>query len=355
MKDKTRRIIDKVNYPKFVIELTVFVFLATCFFGLKPKGFRLVNKAVILENPSRLAFQGIGMAYSRDDLSALDLKDSVAITLDVKSRGFHRKVGSIFSILADDNSPKLQLVQWHSMLVIHMLKENKSLKAGADNILIKDSVRTITLAGTRNFTSIYLNDSLCTTRKNLTLLDQEGKLSGKLLIGNSALGDNTFRGEIYRIRIDNHIQSKYPPKALYSFARVRKKVIHNEAGKEFPLILPELFKAKRLIFFNFSPLRFKYTISYISDIVINFFGFFPFGFCMYLLFSLLGVRPEWQLLLLATSASLGSSMMFEFVQAFLPTRSSQLIDVALNMIGGGCGAILGQMVASGGQKCRGQK
>ena len=75
------------------------------------------------------------------------------------------------------------------------------------------------------------------------------------------------------------------------------------------------------------------------DIVVNFCGLIPFGF--FLVALLAAVSPITQVPALAATIVIGFALSFgiELTQAWIPSRSSNLLDLVLNVVGVGVGAV----------------
>ena len=79
----------------------------------------------------------------------------------------------------------------------------------------------------------------------------------------------------------------------------------------------------------------------IRDIIINSFGFIPFGFLFFSAFRLKRKSDArlWQLVFIGVLVGTGLSLAVEGLQTFLPTRYSSLSDVILNILGTGIGGL----------------
>ena len=81
------------------------------------------------------------------------------------------------------------------------------------------------------------------------------------------------------------------------------------------------------------------------DAVLNYFGFIPFG---WVLAGLFVFRRHWSgifIVLVVTAAGCVLSLGIEFVQTWMPPRSSSLLDFLLNTAGSSVGAGLGLLTA----------
>jgi VanZ family protein len=82
----------------------------------------------------------------------------------------------------------------------------------------------------------------------------------------------------------------------------------------------------------------KNKTTLMNDILINWLGFIPLGACFYgIILSL--HSPGIRTILIAVACAVLVSLGIELLQAFIPTRSSQFIDVVFNGLGAWTGAI----------------
>src|ERR1019366_1378930 len=115
------------------------------------------------------------------------------------------------------------------------------------------------------------------------------------------------------------------PVALYLFNEREGNLVHNQLDPATDLIiLPRYFVLHRG--FLLAPWRqYRSSWSYWQDVSINIAGFIPLGFCVVAYFSSVRLvsRPA------ATTIVLGfiTSLTIETLQAFLPTRSSDMTDI----------------------------
>jgi len=93
------------------------------------------------------------------------------------------------------------------------------------------------------------------------------------------------------------------------------------------------------------PTQISHISGFLLDTIVNFLGFTPFGFAVFLLFS--SSLPVLKRPVLCTViVALSLSIFIEAFQIFIPTRTSQLIDVVLNGLGGWVGAVVGRVASS---------
>ena len=135
------------------------------------------------------------------------------------------------------------------------------------------------------------------------------------------------------------------PAALFRFDKIENRTIADQSGNGWDLAVPRFPKMFRYEVLTLLPDPGKINRSLFSDIVVNFFGFFPFGGCGCLLLLSLGCSRK-KAVLLTIASALFLSLGIEFWQVFIPTRSSQLMDVILN--GAGAWAAGAAVIKKGG-------
>ena len=112
------------------------------------------------------------------------------------------------------------------------------------------------------------------------------------------------------------------------------------SGGETPLHIPDririLYPKFFLTHWNSADLSKNLT----QDAVLNFFGFIPLGIALAALFIRLGNRMEAHSLTLSLFSGFLISAAIETLQAWIPTRSSDLQDLILNTLGTLAGAML---------------
>jgi VanZ family protein len=123
--------------------------------------------------------------------------------------------------------------------------------------------------------------------------------------------------------------------ALYNFEEHAGKIVHNQAGWEPNLYIPQSYEILHEKFLE--PPKSSDWSDY-KDILVNVAGFVPLGFffCAYLSWPPGINRPALTTVFLGAIASLT----IETLQVYLPLRDSGLTDVITNTLGTGIGVVL---------------
>ncbi len=90
--------------------------------------------------------------------------------------------------------------------------------------------------------------------------------------------------------------------------------------------------------------QFRFNQGFLIDFFVNLLGFIPFGVALVIVMSNTDrISKRWLLVLTVLMAFL-LSLMIEAIQAWMPSRSSNLHDLILNTIGGLLGAKVGMRI-----------
>jgi glycopeptide antibiotics resistance protein len=116
--------------------------------------------------------------------------------------------------------------------------------------------------------------------------------------------------------------------------------VHNRATGLGNLIIPSKFVIPEKQVLTMPWKNFRLNWSFFNDLLINFFGFIPFGFSFAALLWSINGFPSRHRLLITLTVGFGISLFFELCQVFIPTRSSQMSDLLLNTLGTLAGAFV---------------
>jgi len=229
-----------------------------------------------------------------------------------------------------------------------------------DNVLHPHRAVFITITSGLQGASIYVDGALVrSTQAHLCWF------SGRLVVGDSAVSHDTFRGrvlglaiygdELTAAQVRGHFESwttKGTPDslaneqrvAIYLFDERRGDVVHSKVGPDRDLIIPEKYALLRQI--RLQPLwtEFRDRWSYWKDLAINVAGFVPLGVCFCAYFSLARQMPRAAMATVVLGALV--SFTIEFLQSYLPTRDSGTTDLITNTFGTFVGVVLYQRVAA---------
>jgi VanZ family protein len=214
---------------------------------------------------------------------------------------------------------------------------------------------TVTLGGQE--TSLYIDgvEASTSTISGRT----SGDFSGRLVLGDSVTGSNSWSGRIRGLaiyylrlapqRVLAHYQDwtqKHRPAliendqavALYLFGEESGNVVHNQLSSALDLIIPARYMVLRPAFLSLPWRHYHATWSYWGDVGVNIVGFVPFGFFFFAYFS--AVRGTNNPAISTILLGFLTTLTIEVLQAYLPTRDSGMNDLITNTLGTALGVLL---------------
>lgn len=314
---------------------------------------------------SGLHFAGRGQALSSAPLPPPDAGGSAACSLELLARAnLPKGVSTILGFYLPGNPFAFFVRQYHAGAVFELSDESalrlrKRRYMFADHAFDSAAPPLLTLTATMQSNSAYVNGAL--KEKSTRLGFPCGNLSGWLVLGNSPVEDDTWRGWVRGLAIfdrelsadevlasyrswsaSGRIEPSARPglTALYLFDEGSGSMVHNRAGHAPDLVIPEHYRLLHAPFLKVPWREFQATWSYLWDLIVNVAGFIPFGFvfCAYLHLARRSSRAARLTICLGFAASLT----IELLQAFLPTRGSGMTDLVTNTLGTALGAALFQ-------------
>jgi hypothetical protein len=350
------------------------VVLATLFTGLTPKGYNFHNNVKWALDGNGIEF-GIYGTASTDPFLSSELAEQFTregFTLELALNGLEKRQEAfafIVQFYADDEQTQLVLGQWSDYLIV-MNGNDYRHRLRTPRITFKlpqpsagDHFLTVTSGpgGTR----FYFDGQLVSDEQDLDLQIPGATEKGRLVLGNSAFGINPWQGIIgglaHRGRVldGGNVLERYEqwkntasfPIAeieeaivLYDFTGKTGRVAHDHSIHHYDLHFRESDVIAKKQFLEIPFQQVEFNRSFVSDVVVNLFGFIPFGLALSFLlhgFGIGGVRNVVVVTVTAAALSFG----IEFVQAWMPSRSSSAFDLWLNIVGGFLGAFfLGWLV-----------
>jgi len=226
-----------------------------------------------------------------------------------------------------------------------------------DGVLNEDKHVFVTIALGARATTVYKDGVLLRTSEPLGRTTRS--FTGRLVLGNSPTGSDSWSGEISGLaiydrelvatRVLEHYQDWVrncrpaflqgdQPAALYLFNEHSGNVVHNQVVSTAELIIPQRYFVLRSAFLSPPWRHYHATWSYWEDVGINIVGFIPFGFYWAAYVSTLRSARN----VTAATILLGFliSLLIEVLQAYLPTRDSGMNDLITNTLGTSVGALL---------------
>ena len=349
------------------VGLIIAVLFVMLFFGLRPKGYHFINNVKWISNPPGIRFTGYGIAYTEPikDFSSVSEMNTNGFSIEIalKPASFHEPgFDFLFAIHNGNDGKQLVIGQYRSWLIAmngddyDHRRRTKRIAVNLAEALPIPQFATITTG--KDGTYIYLNGRLIRTKRDLTLKIPEGE-NGRLLLGNSVYGRHHWMGDVmglavYRYPLSdqdvtmhfNHwlkdgnflFAKKYKPDMLYVFDEKNGDKVMDRTGGNNDFHIPSIMKELKKTILAFPRNRPGFNIEFIEDVMINLVGFIPFGFFLNATFVKAGDGFEKHGVLIAVALCFFVSLFIEVLQAWIPSRSSDVLDLVLNTAGGLLGA-----------------
>jgi hypothetical protein len=352
---------------KWLIGLSAALLLIILVAGLRPRWFQLSNNVAWITDQPGLRFGSYGVAYTHplNDLIEENISDAEGFSIEIalkpaRYRGRRYKI--ILALHNGKDAEQLIVAQYLSSLIVmngdDYAYTKKIKRVTLDVASLSPKTRFMTITTGEKGTNVYFDGKPAGARKNLRL-KMPTIAKTRLLIGNSVYGKHPWQGDIFGLALYNYpLSSKEAalhfnkwskernfsfagnenPFILYLFDEKRGTKAHDRAAGNYHLEIPSRPKIlqKKILVLPVDAFRLK--ISSIADIIINLAGFIPFGFVIFATFIRFGSAFEKHGLLITVALCFMVSLTIEILQAWIPSRSSSMLDLVLNTLGAWLGA-----------------
>jgi len=333
--------------------------------GLWPFNLFPRNQVTWLPTGKGLQFGDHGVVFSREPVARTGPKRDAGCTLliraqaDVVARG---AAGTLLEIYTPEYPSQFRLMQWRDVLLIRRDyldadNQSKTTEVDVDHAFLAREPVLFTITSGPDGSVAYRNGvrAVGITKMGLSC----GDLAGRLVLGDSAVIDNAWRGNILDLALydreltSQEIASKYanwkgnqPDQeagdeqqlvAQYAFSEGSGRNVHGQPGSAPDLYIPEIFKVphKKMLMWPWEESHDKLELR---DIVINIFGFVPFGFVFaaYLTWN----RSVSHATIVTILCGAAISLTIEILQEYIPGRDSGMLDIITNTLGTFLGVLL---------------
>lgn len=367
-----RRKIEEVGKNrKILVSLSVAMLLGIVFFGLNPKDFGFSNEVNWITDQSGIRFDKYGIAFSHpsNDWNKQNNLESTGFSIEIalKPKSYEEEGFNIIFAIHDGNDRNQLIIgQWRSH-IITMNGDDYSHKRGIKRIsinadLLSPTKLLLTITSGQEGTKVYVDGQLSNAKKDLKLTIPRSRKS-RLVLGNSVYGKHSWRGDIFGLAIYKYVLSsqniklhfdkwykernfvfakKELPQSLYMFDDKKGELALDITGGAHHLKIPrylQILKRKILVMPGNET---KLNSSFFIDFVLNIVGFVPAGFILTALFVSLKGGVEKYSTRITVLICLIISLIIEIAQSWMPSRSSQLLDLMLNTFGAWLGVALYQ-------------
>ena len=357
---------DLLSLRKNVLGLICLVITAVIFLaGLWPFNFSPENKVRWLKDQNGIEFYGPALVFSTIPFFQSSNIPINSITIELSLQPASEDIshiGHIFSILDEQGSEIFFVGQWRSHLLlgkgIHGKKNYREI--GVRDALKKGDKRFVTITSGADGTNIYVDGILVKSSPKFQLISVNEKPSGGILLGNAPTGGGYWTGNLFGLAVyDRSLSVEQVLKSFENWEKNKKSLFQKEEGLVsfylfdehsgtlvhdsvggHHLVIPPKFKVLKRTILVPPWEDFRFTRSYLRDILTNILGFIPFGFFFSAYLRIKKPRSTFRLILISIIIAGCMSLSIELIQVYLPTRNSQLTDIITNMLGTVVGAVL---------------
>ncbi len=348
--------------------LLLLTLVCLLFFGLRPKDYDFTNNVALIEGGG-LRFEKYGMAYTqpfdKKMVQNLETMDGFSVVLDFQPRAHQDDSFSlILALHAGNDDAQLIIGQWRTY-IIAMNGDDYAHKRNVPRIVFNTAEQLsarilLTLTSGKEGTRFYVDGKLVQEKSRLTL-NVPAKDNTRLILGNSPYGQASWKGEIYRLAFYGHTLSAkkainhynalaatdlfssahaIDPLILYNFEKIEDGMVmdHGTSGRH--LLIPDTAGPieKRILAMSMRDNDIDW--SFWGDLAVNFLGFVPLGFLLTVVVVQSASLPFKKVVLFAVLACFCLSLGIEVAQAWLPSRSSSMLDLVMNTFGAAAGSFL---------------
>ncbi len=341
--------------------------LIILFAGLRPRWFHFSNNVAWITDQPGLRFSRFGIAYTNpfNDLIKENISDTDGFSIEIalkpaSYRGRRYKI--ILALHGGKDAGQLIVGQWRSSLIV-MNGDDYAYKKKIKRVVVavaslSPKTRFMTITTGEKGTHVYLDGKAVGARKDLRL-KMPTRAKTRLLIGNSVYGKHPWQGDIFGLAFYNYPLSSQEaalhydkwfkernfsfagnenPFVLYLFDETGGTKAHDRAAGNYHLEIPSKPKILQREILVLPVDAFRLKIDSIADIIINLVGFIPFGFVLFTTIIRFGSAFEKHGLLITVALCFMVSLTIELLQAWIPSRNSNMLDLVLNTLGAWLGA-----------------
>ena len=354
---------------KLLVGLVITMLFGVLFFGLRPKDFTFTNGANWITERPGIRFSNHGIAYTNPFVESIEEGTSelkgFSIIIAFKPDSFQEDgFNFILSIYNGSNSDQLVLGQWRSYIIVMNGDDypNKKKTPRITANILSPTPKTILLIVStgKEGTKIYLGSQLIKTNPKLTLKLPKGNKT-RLILGNSAYGKHSWNGEIYGLAFYDYplnahetvfhskrwykdqnflFTKKNKPAVLYLFDEKKGIMAFDQGERKLHLEIPNRMHSLEKIILSPTWTGSRINRNYFMDVFINIIGFIPLGFVLSAMLIEINVASKKAIVLMAVASCFILSLTIEIIQAWIPTRSSSMLDLMSNTGGALMGAVI---------------
>jgi hypothetical protein len=333
--------------------------------GLFPFNLFPRNQVSWLPAGKGLHFDDHGVVFSKGPVKPVRPKRDSPCTLSIRLQpdtAWRGASGTLLGIYTPENQAQFRLMQWRDVLMMRRdyrdaESHSKTMQVDLDHAFLADEPVSFTITSGPGGSVLYRNGTRAAgiTRLGLSCED----FAGQLVLGDSAVIDNAWPGNILHLAIydreltPREIAGKYVNwhgnqglqepggdqhvVARYAFSEGSGQFVHGEPRSAPDLYIPEMFKVphKKMLMWPWEESHDKLELR---DLLINIFGFVPFGFVFVAYLGWNWNVSHAAIVTILCGAVI--SLTIEILQEYIPGRDSGILDVFTNTLGTFLGVLL---------------
>lgn len=352
-----------------MVGVSVAILFGILIFGLIPKDFHFSNGVNWIKDQPGIRFSKYGIAYTHPFIELIEGEisepNSFSIEIALKPESYDEKgFNFILALHSGKDSHQLLMGQYLSWIILmngdDYAHKRRTKRIAVNTASPSPTARFVTITTGKEGTQVYLNGQRVRTKKDLTLKIPNGS-KARLMIGNSTNGRNSWQGDVYGLAFYGYtltaqdaarhfnrwfqdqnfaFAKKDKPSVLYFFDEKEGLRALDHSGGNHHLEIPSKMQILEREILSPTWSLFKLNRSFIKDFVLNLVGFIPFGFILSATLFKLGGTFEKNNVLITVVLCFTLSLIIEILQAWIPSRSSHMLDLILNTLGALMGTII---------------
>ena len=337
-------------------------------FGLWPFNLNPANQVFWLPNGPGVRISGPGHLYTAGDpASAFFSGRQISLELLLRPAAEPNNRLPVIVCLGDGRRQEVFLIgQWKDSPAVRVRTSRPDVsrgyrERGKSRVLLNGRPVLLTLASSGAGTGLYVNGEKAAYWPGFPLLEDGPTGSSALVLGNTAIGNSPWKGEITGLALFNRalsdgevrdrqiawLRRDYPALqkdpgliGLYPFTEGKGDRAFNLAPAGPPLIKPAVFHPLQKVVLEWPTKEQWKRRGLYQDLIINVLGFIPLGFFFTLWLLRLNSLSATRVSLLTLSIGTLISLAIELTQVYIPGRDSQASDVVCNVLGTAAGVAL---------------
>jgi hypothetical protein len=357
---------NSLSAADLALPLACIVVVSTLFTaGLWPFNPFPKNQVAWLATGKGLQFGEHGVIFSTEPIERMRPQRDSSCTLAIRVQPYeaHRGAsGTLLGIYTPEDRSQFRLMQWRDFLLIRKDYRDaknhlKAPEVDLDHAFVNREPVSFSMTSGPQGSVAYRNGIRAAgiTRMGLSCAD----FAGQLVLGDSAVMDNAWRGSILdlaiydRVLTAQEIASQYASwngdktvqgagvdehlVAQYAFTEGLGQNVRGQPDSAPELYIPEVFKVphKKMLMWPWEETADKLEPR---DVAINIFGFVPFGFVFVAYLSCNRKVRHATIVTILCGAAI--SLIIEILQEYIPGRDSGILDLFTNTFGTILGVVL---------------